>query len=126
MEELSNILSGDLGDDGIYALLEDSKSDDSDSKNLLFTDAQELIIAWSEEELPAAIEKIEELKATKNYSSFYKDLTGPRMEQLARMHNFFGANVFLAGPDVVPDEVALMDDIPEDFFFTVEKVSTTH
>ncbi len=64
MEELSNILSGDLGDDGIYALLEDSKSDDSDSKNLLFTDAQELIIAWSEEELPAAIEKIEELKST--------------------------------------------------------------
>jgi hypothetical protein len=71
-------------------------------------------------------EKIEELKATENYSSFYKDLTGPRMEQLARMHNYFGANVFLAGPDVVPDDVALMEDIPEDFFFTVEKVKTTH
>ncbi|WP_298261999.1 glycosyltransferase family 2 protein [uncultured Litoreibacter sp.] len=71
-------------------------------------------------------EKIEELKATENYSNFYRDLTGPRMERLARMHNYFGANVFLAGPDVVPDEVALMEEIPEDFFFTVEKVKTTH
>ncbi|RLJ41538.1 glycosyl transferase family 2 [Litoreibacter meonggei] len=71
-------------------------------------------------------EKIEELKATENYSNFYNDLTGPRMERLSRMHNYFGANVFLAGPDVIPDEVALKDDIPEDFFFTVEKVKTTH
>ncbi|SDW95290.1 Glycosyl transferase family 2 [Litoreibacter albidus] len=71
-------------------------------------------------------EKIAELKATDNYANFYKDLTGKRMENLARMHNYFGANVFLAGPDVVPDEVALMEDVPEDFFFTVEKVKTTH
>ncbi len=64
MEELSKILCGGSGDNEIYALLEDSKSEDGDSKNLLFTDAQELIIAWSEEELPATIEKIEELKST--------------------------------------------------------------
>lgn len=71
-------------------------------------------------------EKIEELKATENYADFYKDLTGPRMERLARMHNYFGANVFLAGPDVIPDEVTLQEDIPDGYFFTVERAKTTH
>jgi para-aminobenzoate synthetase/4-amino-4-deoxychorismate lyase len=71
MEELSNILCGGSGDDEIYALLEDSKSDDKDSRNLLFTDAQELIIAWSEEELSSAIEKIEELKSEGLYLCGY-------------------------------------------------------
>lgn len=58
MEDLSNILSSD----DVYALLEDSKSEENESSNLLFTEPDEYIIAWSEEELPAAIEKIEELK----------------------------------------------------------------
>lgn len=71
-------------------------------------------------------DKIAALKATENYAKFYADLTGPRMERLARMHSHFGANVFLAGPDVIPDEVALMDEVPEDFFFTVEKAKTNH
>lgn len=69
--------------------------------------------------------KIDELKATENYTKFYGDLTGARMERLARMHRHFGANVFLAGPDVVPDEVVFADH-PEDFFFTVERQETTH
>ena len=67
MEELSNILISDE----IYALLEDSKSDDNDSKNLLFTDAQEIIIAWNEEELPDAIKKVETLKSTGLYLCGY-------------------------------------------------------
>lgn len=69
--------------------------------------------------------KIDALKATENYAKFYQDLTGARMERLARMHQHFGANVFLAGPDVVPDEVVNADH-PEDYFFTVEKQDTTH
>ncbi len=55
MQKLSNILSGDQ----TYALLEDSKSDDGDSNNLLFTDPQQSIIVWDENVLAAALEKIE-------------------------------------------------------------------
>lgn len=70
--------------------------------------------------------KIEELKATENYSNFYADLTGQRMENLSRMHSHFGANVFLAGPESVPDDVALQEEVAPDFFFTVDRVKTTH
>ena len=69
--------------------------------------------------------KINELKATKNYAAFFKDLTGSRMEKLSRMHAHFGANVFLLGPEVVPDEVVEKDP-DEKFFFTVEKGTTVH
>lgn len=69
--------------------------------------------------------KIDALKATENYSKFYADLTGPRMEKLSRLHHIFGANVFLAGPDVIPDNV-VQDDHPPGYFFTVEKQKTAH
>ena len=69
--------------------------------------------------------KIDALKATENYAKFFGDLTGERMETLSRMHHVFGANVFLAGPDVIPDEV-VQKDPPEGFFFTVEKQETAH
>ncbi len=68
--------------------------------------------------------KIDELKATKNYAKFYKDLTGDRLQRLSKLLPHFGANVFLAGPDVIPDEVALKDH-PDDYFFTVERQDTT-
>ena len=69
--------------------------------------------------------KIQELKATENYAAFYKELTGPRMEKLSKLHRHFGANVFLMGPEVVPDEV--LKNEPEDiFFFTVDKGETAH
>ncbi len=70
--------------------------------------------------------KIAELKATENYSKFYAELTGERMENLSRMHNYFGANVFLVGPESVPDEIALQEEVEPDFFFTVERAKTTH
>lgn len=70
--------------------------------------------------------KIEELRATKNYEKFYTELTGPRMERLSRMHPHFGANVFLSGPEVIPDDIWERDDLPADFFFTVERKKTTH
>lgn len=63
--------------------------------------------------------KIDELKATENYSKFFEELTGARQEKLARLHHHFGSNVFLSGPLVVPDEVVERD--PDgDWFFTVE------
>ncbi|WP_299423495.1 glycosyltransferase family 2 protein [uncultured Shimia sp.] len=69
--------------------------------------------------------KIDALKETPNYSQFYEDLTSARQERLARLHPHFGANVFLAGPEVIPDWV-VERDLPEDFFFTVEKQDTAH
>jgi len=65
--------------------------------------------------------KIAALRSTPNYASFYEELTGERMQKLSRMHRYFGSNVFLTGPHVVPDEVAFQDDLPRDFFFTVER-----
>ncbi|WP_270732559.1 glycosyltransferase family 2 protein [Shimia sp. Alg240-R146] len=70
--------------------------------------------------------KIDALKQTSNYAQFYEDLTSARQERLAQMHPHFGANVFLAGPEVIPDWVVERDDLPEDFFFTVEKQETAH
>jgi len=63
--------------------------------------------------------KIDALRATENYANFFADLTGPRLEKLSRLHSHFGSNVFLSGPEVVPDEV-LVRDTSEDWFFTVE------
>ncbi|GAA6209333.1 hypothetical protein NBRC116601_26260 [Cognatishimia sp. WU-CL00825] len=69
-------------------------------------------------------EKIDALKATENYAKFYKDLTSERMQRLSKLLPHFGANVFLAGPDVVPDDVALQDHAPN-YFFTVERQDET-
>ncbi|WP_294618959.1 glycosyltransferase family 2 protein [uncultured Roseovarius sp.] len=69
--------------------------------------------------------KIDELRATENYSNFFAELNGQRMRKLAHMHVHFGSNVFLSGPECVPDEV-LARDPEEDFFFTVEKGETQH
>ncbi|MEO0357622.1 MAG: glycosyltransferase family 2 protein, partial [Pseudomonadota bacterium] len=73
----------------------------------------------------AHLAKIEELKATSNYSAFYETLTSSRLERLSEMHHHFGANVFLAGPDVVPDQVVFSEPGP-DFFFTVDATEATH
>jgi len=68
--------------------------------------------------------KIDELKAGDNYAKFYKELTGERLQKLARLHSHFGSNVFLGGPGVIPDDVADRD--PEgDWFFTVELTGET-
>ncbi|MEM8851599.1 MAG: glycosyltransferase family 2 protein, partial [Pseudomonadota bacterium] len=65
--------------------------------------------------------KISELRASEAFASFYAEITGERMARLSRMHRHFGANVFLAGPDCVPDEVAFGEH-GEGFFFTVKDV----
>lgn len=69
--------------------------------------------------------KIDALKATETYANFYADLTGERMQKLSRMHAHFGANVFLQGPDCIPDEVVARDPA-ETFFFTVDRGETAH
>ncbi len=70
--------------------------------------------------------KIDELRATENYAKFYEELTGPRMERLSQMHDYFVANVFLVGPESVPEEISNMKEVPDDFFFTVERSKTNH
>ncbi|MGB0799077.1 MAG: glycosyltransferase family 2 protein, partial [Planktomarina sp.] len=69
--------------------------------------------------------KIEELHARPDYAALYTTLTGSRLERLSRMHQHFGANVFLMGPDVIPDEVGTKE-VDKDFFFTVEAGETAH
>ena len=64
--------------------------------------------------------KIAELLETENYRNFYGELTGERMRRLCRMQHHFGSNVFSVGPHVIPDEIAMNDALPADFFFTVE------
>ena len=68
--------------------------------------------------------KIKALKATENYARFFGELTSARLQKLSRLHSHFGANVFLSGPEVVPDEV-LSRRQGEDWFFTVELTGET-
>lgn len=68
--------------------------------------------------------KINALKATDTYARFFQDLTSDRMQRLSKLLPHFGANVFLAGPDAIPDEVALSTP-SDDFFFTVARQATT-
>ncbi len=70
--------------------------------------------------------KIEELKATENYANFYAELTGDKMERLSKMLKHFGAGVFLAGPEAIPDHVWQQDDPPDNFFFTVQNKAQVH
>ncbi|MDP5217562.1 glycosyltransferase family 2 protein [Ruegeria sp. 2205SS24-7] len=75
--------------------------------------------------LQAHRNKIDALKQTPTYSAFFDELTSARMEKLSRMHAKFGANVFLQGPQAVPQEVVEAD--PKDpFFFTIKKDETEH
>ncbi len=71
-------------------------------------------------------DKITELRATDNYEAFYRELSSARMERLSRLHTHFGANVFLSGPEVIPEDIWQQDTLPDDFFFTVERTKTTH
>ncbi len=87
--------------------------------------ADEEIAAIHHEAVRRHRAKIDELRATEKYTAFYADLIGPRLRKLSRLHSHFGSNVFLSGPDVIPDEVVDQDPA-SDFFFTVEKGETNH
>ncbi|WP_420845107.1 glycosyltransferase family 2 protein [Leisingera aquaemixtae] len=70
-------------------------------------------------------EKIEELKTRDDMQELFRELTGDKLRKLSRMHAHFGANVFLSGPGVIPDEIAGKDP-GSDFWFTVARGETTH
>ena len=65
-------------------------------------------------------QRIDELKADDAYAAFYAELKGSKLRQLSRKLRHFGSNVFMEGPQVIPDELADRD-LPEDFFFTVKR-----
>lgn len=69
--------------------------------------------------------KIDRLMASTAQKEFYNFLVGERMKKLSKMHQYFGANVFLTGPQCVPDDV-IEADHPEGFQFTVKRTDTQH
>jgi len=72
--------------------------------------------------------KIAELRAQPVQERFFDGLNSQRMRTLSRMLQHFGANVFLAGPDSVPQELvdqASGGALSADFFFTVPKPEDT-
>lgn len=66
-------------------------------------------------------QRIAQLRQADAFADFYDSIRSEKMRKLSRMHSIFGANVFLAGPDCVPDEV-VAGDHPSDYFFTVDTV----
>jgi len=68
--------------------------------------------------------KIAELKQQPKYQAFHAELTSARLRKLSTLHGHFGSNVYLAGPQVIPDDI--VDQSPDsDFFFTVDAVDET-
>lgn len=64
--------------------------------------------------------KIAELQARPEQAAFHAELTGERMRRLSRLTPHFGSAVFNAGPQVVPDDIALSETLTPGFFFTVQ------
>ena len=73
--------------------------------------------------------KITDLRAQPEPSAFFDALNSQRFKTLSRMLPAFGSNVFLAGPECVPQELIdkfANDPMPSDFFFTVERPTDTN
>lgn len=72
--------------------------------------------------------KITELKAQPEPNSFFEMLNSNRHQALSRMLPTFGSNVFLAGPESIPQDLVdkfSSEPLPDDFFFTVERSEET-
>jgi len=67
--------------------------------------------------------KIAELKQVRENDEFFDKLASARMQRLSRMHQYFGAKVFLAGPGIIPDDVAMAEH-PVNFLFGLTDVKT--
>ncbi|MGI9395800.1 MAG: glycosyltransferase family 2 protein [Boseongicola sp.] len=62
--------------------------------------------------------KISDLLQNPEIQTFFKTISGYRLRKLSRMLDHFGSNVFLSGPQVIPDEIIARD--PSDSWqFTV-------
>jgi hypothetical protein len=66
-------------------------------------------------------ERISALKEMPAYAAFFETLTSEKMRRLSRLLGHFGAGVFHAGPDAVPD-AKVFGDWAEGEFFTVPLV----
>ncbi len=64
--------------------------------------------------------RIAQLMRVPEHAELYALITTERMEKLSRMATLFGANVYLEGPDVIPDEIVARDPA-KPFFFTVPR-----
>lgn len=109
-----------------FRMNNNAETDDSIQKNLHMMDgalaklmADPEIAAAHTAAVQAHRNKIAALRATPAYAAFYERLTSDNLQRLSRLHGHFGANVFLSGPDAIPDEVARKDP-SDDWFFTVD------
>ena len=66
--------------------------------------------------------KIEALRADPKQAALFASITSTRMERLSRMATYFGNNIYLAGPQVIPDDIAARSPTPP-FFFTIDAES---
>ncbi len=55
--------------------------------------------------------RITELKARADYLSIYEVLKSERMIKLSRLHAHFGSAIFMEGPDAVPLDYPLLDEV---------------
>lgn len=75
-------------------------------------EAHDTSVAWHKR-------RAAELRAHPDHAALYRSITSPRMERLSRMATRFGANVYIAGPHVIPDEIVARDPA-EAFFFSID------
>ncbi len=69
--------------------------------------------------------KIAELMERPDQQALHAELAGERMRALSRLLRHFGANVFNAGPHVIPEDLH-RQEIGPDFFFTVDHSGEAH
>lgn len=62
--------------------------------------------------------RIAALKDMPDYAALFAAITSPKYERLSRMATKFGTAVQMAGPEVIPDEIAARDP-DEPFFWTL-------
>jgi hypothetical protein len=72
-------------------------------------------VAWHKKRIKA-------LKEQPDMGAFYAQITSERMEKLSRLGPHFGMQVFIEGPDIVPDEV--LKYTPGDQFYFNPKPTT--
>jgi len=66
--------------------------------------------------------RISELLQVTDFKTLYGEINSERLRGLSRMLKHFGSNVFLSGPDVIPDDVASRAS-EGDWQFTIPKPS---
>jgi len=72
--------------------------------------------------------KIAELMARPEAKTFFDTLNSERNRALSRMLPIFGSNVFLAGPECIPEQLVdkfANGQLPGDFFFSVDRPTET-